>query len=69
MMIRSNALRAGLVLLALLAGLLTASPTLSPMVVTGILTAIGLAGAIALAGARAQQAPALVPVRVRNRRR
>ncbi len=66
MMIRSNALRAGLALLALLvAGLLTASP----MVVTGILTAIGLAGAIALAGARAQQAPALVPVRVRDRRR
>ncbi|KMO28272.1 hypothetical protein [Methylobacterium aquaticum] len=65
MMIRSNALRAGLVLLALLAGLLTASP----MVVTGILTALGLAGAVALAGARAQQAPALVPVRVRDRRR
>ncbi|MGF3025664.1 hypothetical protein ACQVP2_22905 [Methylobacterium aquaticum] len=64
-MIRSNALRAGLVLLALLAGLLTASP----MVVTGILTALGLAGAVALAGARAQQAPALVPVRVRDRRR
>lgn len=63
-MIRSNALRAGLVLLALLAGLLTASP----MVVTGILTALGLAGAIALAGSRAQ-APALVPVRVRDRRR
>ena len=66
MMIRSNALRAGFALLALLvAGLLTASP----MVVTGILTAIGLAGAIALAGARAQQAPVLVPVRVRDRRR
>jgi hypothetical protein len=65
MMIRSNALRAGLVLLALLAGLLTASP----MVVTGILAALGLAGALALAGARAQAAPALVPVRVRDRRR
>ncbi|WP_091746543.1 hypothetical protein [Methylobacterium sp. ap11] len=64
MMIRSNALRAGFVLLALLAGLLTASP----MVITGILTALGLAGALAVAGARAQ-APALVPVRVRDRRR
>lgn len=64
-MIRSNALRAGLVLLALLAGLLTASP----MVVTGIIAALGLAGALALAGTRAQQAPVLVPVRARNRRR
>ncbi len=63
-MIRSNALRAGFVLLALLAGLLTASP----MVVAGIVAALGLAGALAIAGARAQ-APALVPVRVRDRRR
>lgn len=63
-MIRSNAPRAGLVLLALLAGLLTASP----MVVAGIAAALGLAGALALAGSRAQ-APALVPVRVRDRRR
>lgn len=63
-MIRSNAPRAALVLLALLAGLLTASP----MVVTGIVAALGLAGALALAGSRAQ-APALVPVRVRDRRR
>ncbi|MFH6781573.1 MULTISPECIES: hypothetical protein [Methylobacterium] len=64
-MIRSNAPRAGLALLALLvAGLLTASP----MVVAGIVAALGLAGALALAGSRAQ-APALVPVRVRDRRR
>ena len=64
MMIRSNALRGGLVLLALLAGLLTASPS----VIAGIAAAIGLAGALAVAGSRAQ-APVLVPVRVRDGRR